>query len=224
MQPLEQSSSWGICDGAIVADMHLSKEEIRVIPQCGMFGLTKLYPVIIWQMLIVPLLWMQTSCAGCSTGCWWLSLVGYMPTCGEHNLSPKRLCSPTVLAVSFLQDELFLLRDFVATCLPSWQSFRGLVSTGPPSKRVRGQRCGNGKSRLGKRLCRVWEVTRSEAERAGVPCLKASYYCFWWFLVGAASSMLCAVREFSYKGGHWGRVGHCSKKACESEGIVFYLS
>lgn len=43
------------------------------------------------------------------------------------------------------------------------------------------------------------------------------------FFLRAASSTICAVWEFSYKGGRQGRVGHCSKKACES-GVVFYLS
>ena len=91
----------------------------------------------IWIHQIVPcdylagarsaLLWMQNSGAGCTTGCWWPSLVGYMPTCGERNSSPKRSCSPTILVVSFLQNELFLLREFIATYLPSWQFFRGLA-------------------------------------------------------------------------------------------------
>lgn len=77
------------------------------------------YPVIIWQCSKCPALGAQWLL--------WLFEFGWLhANILRKKNSHRSSHPPSLLGVSFLQNELLLPREFWATSLPSWQAFGGL--------------------------------------------------------------------------------------------------
>lgn len=148
-----------MCDEEIVADTHLSKEEIRVIARWIWIHQGTLWlSGSAWSAL----LWVHNGCSGCSTGCCCLSLVGYVWTCWEKkNFLQKftfTFCPGGITPAKWAVLAKRICSKLLAFMTGLW---RAGVSTDASSKRVRGQRCGNSRPQLGKRLCRAWKRGRA---------------------------------------------------------------